>query len=214
MCKPEKKQFFELLLIIVLQYFQPYVSYSSIKIWLDDITQDVLSRLKNKYPAHSIFSMSSEKFSVWRNNNINDNFWDPTEARQIMHIIEEFVFSELEVSKLHQLWEILDLEDKICVSYINYCIMLNYVMHKRSYISLSISYKCTTDISNAIHAIDSKMYSDISITNYISQCSEKTRYTLHFNARIQDRTRTMCFNLMETEIVSIILTSKTPGIPF
>lgn len=122
--KPEKKQFLERLLTIVIEYFQPHVSYSTINIWLDDIVQEVLSRLKKKYPAHSIFSTSSEQFSFWRNNNIDDNFWEPTEARQIMREIEEFIFSELEVHKLRQLWTTLDLEDKIHVSYINYILYI------------------------------------------------------------------------------------------
>lgn len=132
--EPEKKQFLEWLLTIVVQYFQPHVSYSMINIWLDDIVQEVLTRLQRKHPAHSIFSTSSEQFSFWRNNNIDDNFWEPTQARQIMREIEEFIFSELEARKLHRLWTTLGLEDKIHVSYINYiyCVKLYAVCYYRT----------------------------------------------------------------------------------
>ncbi|EFN69607.1 hypothetical protein EAG_00089, partial [Camponotus floridanus] len=53
----------------------------------------VLSHLKNKYPTHSIFSTTCEQFTFWRNNNINDNFWNPAEANQIMRILSEIIFS-------------------------------------------------------------------------------------------------------------------------
>ena len=116
---PEEIQLLERLLIIVAQYFQSHVSYSIIKTWLDDITQEVLSRLKNKYPAHSIFSISSEKFSFWRDNNINDNFWNKKESTQILYNLQEFISSEL-IYKLHQLWIALDLDDT-CVNYVSNC---------------------------------------------------------------------------------------------
>ncbi|EFN60794.1 hypothetical protein EAG_06399, partial [Camponotus floridanus] len=44
---------------------------------LDRIAQEVLCRLKSKYPKHSIFSSLSKQFSFWKHNNIDDNFWDP-----------------------------------------------------------------------------------------------------------------------------------------
>jgi len=101
-----------------MQYFQPHVSYSAIKMWLDNISQEVLDRLKMKHPAHPIFSTSTEQFLFWRNNNINDHFWDPTETMQIMCVLEKYIFSELDIHKLRQLLIISDLEDKYidCVS--------------------------------------------------------------------------------------------------
>ncbi|XP_029673095.1 uncharacterized protein LOC115241468 [Formica exsecta] len=108
----ETKLLLEKQLTIAAQYFQPHVSYSVVKLWLDNIVQTVLSRLKNKYPAHSICSTTLEQFSFWRDNNIDDNFWNETESKQIMCILEEYIFSELEIHKLHQLLMSSDLEAK------------------------------------------------------------------------------------------------------
>ena len=109
-----KKELPERLLIIVAQYLYPHISYSSVDSWLDNIVQKVLIYLKSKHPAHSIFSVSSEQFSIWRNNHIDDNFWNPTEATQIRDILEELLFSEIEYSlQLDQLFITLNL--KKCV---------------------------------------------------------------------------------------------------
>ena len=108
-----EKELLERLLTIVTQYFYPHISYSIINSWLDDIKQKVLIHLKYKYPAHSIFSTSSEQFSAWRDNNIDDNFWDPTEAMQIIHILGEFLFSHFEIYKqLKELCLLLDLKQE------------------------------------------------------------------------------------------------------
>lgn len=98
--KPNKKQLFERQLVIVVQYFLPHVSYSVINTLLDYIVQEVQYRIKSKYPKHSIFS-TLEHFSIWRDNNIYDNFWNPTEEKQIMIVLEEYVFSNFH--KLYQL---------------------------------------------------------------------------------------------------------------
>jgi len=113
---PKEKLLLERQLTIIAQYFQPYVSYSIIDTWLDNIVQEVLSRLKNKYPTHSVFSTSSAQFTLWRDNNINDNFWNPTEAKQIMCILEEIISSELGGYQLYQLLVTSNFETK----YINY----------------------------------------------------------------------------------------------
>jgi len=84
---PKEKLLFLERLTIIAQYFLPYVTYSIIDTWLENIVQKVLSCLKAEYPKHSAFSLSSEQFSFWRENNINDNFWEPTESTQIMYII-------------------------------------------------------------------------------------------------------------------------------
>ncbi|EFN62602.1 hypothetical protein EAG_03673, partial [Camponotus floridanus] len=91
--KSKKKQIFERQLIITVQYFLPHVSYSIINTLLDNIAQEVQFRVKNKYPKHSIFSIPLEIFSFWRDNNIYDNFWNSTEEKQIMLVLEEYVFS-------------------------------------------------------------------------------------------------------------------------
>ncbi|EFN72862.1 hypothetical protein EAG_04248, partial [Camponotus floridanus] len=92
---PKEKLLLEKQVIIIAQYFHSYVPYSIIDRWLNDIVQIVLSRLKNKYATHSVFSTSSKQFTFWRNNNINDNFWNPIDANQIISVLEETIFSEL-----------------------------------------------------------------------------------------------------------------------
>lgn len=53
-----------------------------------------------------------EYFSFWRDNNIDDNFWNSTEATQIMYILKEYIFSDLEINKLYQLLMISNSEIK------------------------------------------------------------------------------------------------------
>ncbi|XP_050459359.1 uncharacterized protein LOC126855596 [Cataglyphis hispanica] len=97
---PKTKILLEEQLTIVAQYFQPHVSYWAIKTWLNEIAFAVLSRLMEKYPAHSIFSATSKQLSFWRNNNIHDNFWNKTESKQILCILEEYIFSKLNIYRL------------------------------------------------------------------------------------------------------------------
>jgi len=131
---PKEKLLLEKQITIIAQYFQPHVSYSIIDTWLNDIAQEVLSRLKNKYPTHSAFSTSSEQFTLWRDNNINDNFWNPTEAKQIMCILEEIIFSDLGVHQICQLLVTLDLEEKFIYYYVGYFfIILNYNFYILNY---------------------------------------------------------------------------------
>ncbi|EFN60839.1 hypothetical protein EAG_04699, partial [Camponotus floridanus] len=92
---PKEKQLLEKEITIIAQYFQPSIPYSIIDTWLDDIVQKVLSRLENKYPTHSIFLTSSEQFTLWRNNNINDDFWNKTEVEEIMCTLKQIIFSKL-----------------------------------------------------------------------------------------------------------------------
>ena len=109
---PTTKLLLEKQLTIVAQYFVPHVSYSAVQLWLDGIAQTVLLRLRNKHPTHSICSTSLEQFAFWRDNNIEDNFWVEAESKQIMSILEEYIFSELEIRELYQLLMISDLETK------------------------------------------------------------------------------------------------------
>ncbi|EFN65591.1 hypothetical protein EAG_00127, partial [Camponotus floridanus] len=69
---PKKKLLLERQITIILKYFLPHVSYSDIDNWLDNIVKKILSLLKDKYSTHAILSISSEKFTFWRNNNIDD----------------------------------------------------------------------------------------------------------------------------------------------
>lgn len=108
--KPEKKLLLERQFIIVAGIFQPSVSYSAISTWLDEIAEEVKSRLKNNNSEHSIFSTSSKKFFFCKNNNIDDNFWSAAEARQIKCILEKIIFSQLSVDKLRQFLIIMGLD--------------------------------------------------------------------------------------------------------
>jgi len=119
---PTEKLLLERQVTVIAQYFQPYVTYSIIDTWLDDIVREVLSRLKAKYPKHSVFSIPSVQFTFWRENNIDDNFWKPTESKQIIYILEEIMFSELGVHQLHQLLVTLDVKTKY-INYVSYFIL-------------------------------------------------------------------------------------------
>jgi len=130
---PKEKLLLEKQITIIAQYFQPCVSYSIIDTWLNDIAQEVLSRLKNKYPTHSVFSTTCEQFTFWRDNNINDNFWNPAEAKQIMCILDEIILSDLIVHQVHQLLITLDVEEKF-MNYVSYfLIILNYNFYILNY---------------------------------------------------------------------------------
>ncbi|XP_072760634.1 uncharacterized protein [Anoplolepis gracilipes] len=107
---PKKKQLLERLLTIIVQYFEPHVSTSGMKMCLDIIVAEVLSHLKTEYPAHSIFLISSDQFSDWRNNEIDDNFWDETEARQIIRILKEYFFTQTNNYIVEKLLSKLDLK--------------------------------------------------------------------------------------------------------
>jgi len=137
---PKEKSLLERQISILVQYFLPYMSYSDVDTWLDHIAQEVLCRLQNKHPTHSVFSISSEKFIFWRYNNIDDNFWTPTESRQIIRILEEYIFSELEFQKLVELLITLGLESKY-INYVSYfyiilnCnVLLCYALRKHIYV--------------------------------------------------------------------------------
>ncbi|XP_029158931.1 uncharacterized protein LOC114931133 [Nylanderia fulva] len=84
----------------VAKWLQPEkeVSCSYIKSSLNTIAQDVLSRLKQKHPNHKIFSENAtHKFSYtsYIDNNVYDNFWNLEESTQILDILEEHMFKEL-----------------------------------------------------------------------------------------------------------------------
>lgn len=123
----------------------PHVSYSIQNAWLDNIVQEILSRLKNECFKSSIFRTSSEKF-IWKeqNFNINDNIWDEininhsiwnkSKTSQIIKILEEYIFSELMIYKLNELWTQLIQEHSVSYSKLIYCGLykLNFVKRKVS----------------------------------------------------------------------------------
>ncbi|XP_072747731.1 uncharacterized protein [Anoplolepis gracilipes] len=75
-----------------LPWSRPTLTTNIIKTWLNDITQEFLSRLKQKYPAHSIFLTSFEQLSFWKDNNIYDHFWNTVETKQIMDELRAFIY--------------------------------------------------------------------------------------------------------------------------
>jgi len=117
-------------------YPLPHVSYSIQNTWLDDIEQEILSRLKNKYPAYPIFWISSKKLSLWEETNINDTFWDETEIIQIVEILDEYVFSKLMLHKLDQLWRKLDPKDHRSVSYSK---QIHYGLYELNFVKRKVS---------------------------------------------------------------------------
>lgn len=94
---PDKQQILEQAATIVAQWYQPrkHVSYSHVKASLASIAQQVLECLKKEHPEHSIFSTSTELFSFWENNNIDDNQWNSIEGKQIIDTLRKVLFEEV-----------------------------------------------------------------------------------------------------------------------
>ncbi|XP_072763363.1 F-box only protein 21-like isoform X2 [Anoplolepis gracilipes] len=74
---------------------QKEVFYSTVTASLDSMARDVLNNLRKKHPDHLILSTSAEQFCYWRNNNIDDNYWNEVEGIQIMDTLEEYIFDKL-----------------------------------------------------------------------------------------------------------------------
>ena len=93
----DKQQILEQAATIVAQWYQPkkHVSYSRVKASLANIAQQVLECLKKEHPNHSIFSTSTELFSFWEDNNIDDNQWDRIEGKQIIDTLRKVLFDEV-----------------------------------------------------------------------------------------------------------------------
>ncbi|XP_050459530.1 uncharacterized protein LOC126855708 [Cataglyphis hispanica] len=94
--KPKKKQLLEEVLTIVVQYFHPYISYTFIDMWINDIVHEVLEHLIMSHHKHSIFKKTSEDFSIWSEDDTIPNYWNEMESKQIMDTLEKFVFSQLD----------------------------------------------------------------------------------------------------------------------
>ncbi|KAH0948086.1 hypothetical protein HN011_005432 [Eciton burchellii] len=86
-----KRRILEEAITLMAQWFQPMedISYSQIETKLDNITQQVIERLKIKRPFHPILSASHEQFSYWKCNNINENQWDDKDTKQALDIVCE-----------------------------------------------------------------------------------------------------------------------------
>ncbi|XP_014485292.1 PREDICTED: F-box only protein 21-like [Dinoponera quadriceps] len=74
---------------------QEHVSYSYIVASLDNIAQQALKVLQEKYPNHSIFLVSTEQLFYWKTNMNNDNQWNKTETKQILEAICRVMFHNL-----------------------------------------------------------------------------------------------------------------------
>ncbi|XP_072763624.1 F-box only protein 21-like [Anoplolepis gracilipes] len=95
--QPSTARLLEQSATLLAQELQPQkkVFYSTVTASLDSMATDVLNNLRERHPDHSILSTSVEKFFYWRNNNIEDNYWNEVEGTQIMDTLEEYIFDKL-----------------------------------------------------------------------------------------------------------------------
>ncbi|KAH0944414.1 hypothetical protein HN011_000897 [Eciton burchellii] len=78
--------------------FEKDISYSHIKTELDNIAEQVKTRLKIENPMHPIFSATPEQFSYWKYNNISEDKWNNKDGKQILGILCKVVSEELKFS--------------------------------------------------------------------------------------------------------------------
>lgn len=95
---PPEKQLLELGATLVAQWSQPekHVRYSSVRSMLDDIVEQAKEVLRERFSSHPIFTTPPEKLEFWKNNNIDDNQWTPTETKQVMAALCEVMFNKLD----------------------------------------------------------------------------------------------------------------------
>ncbi|XP_029176592.1 F-box only protein 21-like [Nylanderia fulva] len=93
----QREQLLERCATIFSQWLQPEkdIFFSKVKTSLNNVTQGALKCLAEKHPDHPIFSTSSEIFSYWENNNIDNNYWNETEGTKIMDTLQEYIFDKL-----------------------------------------------------------------------------------------------------------------------
>ncbi|XP_072752355.1 uncharacterized protein [Anoplolepis gracilipes] len=130
----DEEPLFELLSTFFAQRFQLQedVSYSRIKMSLDNIAQEILNCLRQKYPDHSIFSMPAENFFYWRDNNIYKSYWNKAEGTKILDTLEEYLFGELNFracSLKHRRYIVTD--DPTNLEEIKYYMCINYVLENK-----------------------------------------------------------------------------------
>ncbi|XP_029173159.1 uncharacterized protein LOC114942046 isoform X3 [Nylanderia fulva] len=95
--KPYENKLLEEAVTIEIQIAHPekIVFYSCVQASLDDITQKVRNRLREKHPNHLIFSITDETFSYWKNNTeMRDSFYNEEEELQIWDALED-IFDKL-----------------------------------------------------------------------------------------------------------------------
>ncbi|KMQ92358.1 f-box only protein 21-like protein [Lasius niger] len=117
--KPDKVQLLERYATIVADWLQPekHVFYSCVKASLDGMALEVLHCLRENHPDHSIFSTSAETFFYWKNNNIDDNYWDVAEGTQIMDTLQEYIFGKLKFRQ-SELEDWTDNLEYMCIDYV------------------------------------------------------------------------------------------------
>ncbi|GLH01677.1 F-box only protein 21 [Gryllus bimaculatus] len=83
--------------VLVAQWSQPLteVKYKKIAKQLDDIASAVKTELRKKHSNHPLFRVPPEKLSEWRNKNINDNQWKPSESHQILDALRNVLFTQM-----------------------------------------------------------------------------------------------------------------------
>ncbi|XP_029173153.1 uncharacterized protein LOC114942046 isoform X1 [Nylanderia fulva] len=92
-----ENQLLEEAVTIEIQIAHPekIVFYSCVQASLDDITQKVRNRLREKHPNHLIFSITDETFSYWKNNTeMRDSFYNKEEELQIWDALAD-IFDKL-----------------------------------------------------------------------------------------------------------------------
>ncbi|XP_072750859.1 F-box only protein 21-like isoform X1 [Anoplolepis gracilipes] len=92
--RPKQQKLLEEIIFIMIQWYQPnkYICFSYIKTLLDKIVNKILMYLEKEHPQHSIFSMSCDNSVFLKQNNINGNYWNETEAKQIKCILDKIIF--------------------------------------------------------------------------------------------------------------------------
>lgn len=83
--------------VLVAQWCQPMieVTYSFIAAELDNIAMEVKRKLRVEHGNHPIFSTSDDKLKSWRNKNISDNQWKPSESQQIISAMCSVLFQDM-----------------------------------------------------------------------------------------------------------------------
>ncbi|KAJ9575100.1 hypothetical protein L9F63_007761, partial [Diploptera punctata] len=83
--------------VLVAQWCQPMVdvNYKDIAAQLDEIAHKVRTQLYLDHFRHPLFTVPEEVLSIWRNKNIDDNQWRPTDSQQVLASICKVVFEEM-----------------------------------------------------------------------------------------------------------------------
>jgi len=133
--RPIKQQLLEEVLIFFAQWMQPEkdISRSKTITELDDISQEVMEHLKIKYPRHPIFLISSEQFSYWRYNNIDEDQWYFEDGKPIIDSLCEVLYKKNYFVRSIQ--EMFSFEKGHLINYVSYkTICYNYGMLQYGFI--------------------------------------------------------------------------------